>query len=149
MVYEANAKIGHRSAWIGDMANANEVLGFLHGFYGLGAALSPLIATTLVTKAGWHWYEFYYLMVGAAVLEVLLLVGTFWKADAQAYHAEHPQTADVDSSGSITPTGIEPTDDANAAGETQGILAKLSPFGKRTKGKSKTAEAVKNKVTLL
>src|ERR1700749_1099082 len=102
MVYDANAKIGHRNAWIGDMANANEVLGFLHGFYGLGAALSPLIATTVVTKSGWKWYHFYSLMGGAAVLEVFLLVGTFWKADARAYNAEHPQHADLDSSGVST-----------------------------------------------
>lgn len=37
------------------MANANEVLGFLHGMYGLGALLSPLIATALITRAGWAW----------------------------------------------------------------------------------------------
>ncbi len=131
------------------MANPNEVLGFLHAFYGLGAALSPLIATTLLTKAGWQWYEFYYLMVGAAVLEVFLLVGTFWKADAQAYNAEHPETADIGSSGSNTPTGMESAENGIPVQKKQGILAKLSPLGKRAKGKSKTAEAVKNKVTLL
>lgn len=43
------------NAWIGDMANANEVLGFLHAMYGLGALLSPLIATSLITRAGWAW----------------------------------------------------------------------------------------------
>ncbi|KAJ9613363.1 hypothetical protein H2200_003305 [Cladophialophora chaetospira] len=138
----------HVNAWIGDMANPNEVLGFLHGFYGLGAALSPLIATTLVTKAGWHWYEFYYLMVGAAILEVILLVGTFWKADARAYNAEHPQTAEVESSGLNTPTGVEPAD-PSIPPKKRGIFARLSPFGKRAKGKSRTAEAVKNKVTIL
>lgn len=48
------------------MANANEVLGFLHGFYGLGAVLSPLIATTMVTKGQrLPWYTFYYVMVSA------------------------------------------------------------------------------------
>src|ERR1700761_6389890 len=119
MVYEANAKIGHRSAWIGDMANANEVLGFLHGFYGLGAALSPLIATALVAKAGWHWYEFYYLMVGAAILEVIVLVGTFWTADAKAYHAEHPQTAEVETSGSSTPQDNEPPSRSDSAENKQ------------------------------
>ncbi len=51
------------NAWAGNMANANEVLGFLHGFYGLGAVLSPLAATTLMTKRGWMWYQFYYIMV--------------------------------------------------------------------------------------
>jgi fucose permease len=40
------------NAWIGDMANANEVLGFLHACYGLGGTISPLVATTLVTKSG-------------------------------------------------------------------------------------------------
>ena len=53
------------NAWAGNMANANEVLGFLHGFYGLGAVLSPLAATTLMTKSGWAWYEFYYIMVSS------------------------------------------------------------------------------------
>jgi fucose permease len=51
------------NAWIGNMANANEVLGFLHGFYGLGATLSPLIATSMIAGAGLSWYYFYYVMV--------------------------------------------------------------------------------------
>ena len=52
------------NAWIGAFANANEVLGFLHGFYGLGATASPLIVSSLVAKAGLPWYTFYYLLVG-------------------------------------------------------------------------------------
>lgn len=51
------------NAWLGGMANANEILGFLHAFYGVGATLSPLIATALITKANWPWYAFYYIMV--------------------------------------------------------------------------------------
>jgi hypothetical protein len=46
------------------MANPNEVLGFLHAFYGLGAVLAPLIATTMITKGNkLPWYYFYYVMV--------------------------------------------------------------------------------------
>jgi hypothetical protein len=49
---------------MGNMANPNEILGFLHAFYGLGATLSPLIATTMITKGrGLPWYYFYYVMV--------------------------------------------------------------------------------------
>ncbi|KAJ4680091.1 hypothetical protein HRR95_003810 [Exophiala dermatitidis] len=146
-----------RNAWIGDMANANEVLGFLHGFYGLGATISPLLATTLVTKAGWRWYEFYYLMIGAAALEVVILVSAFWKADARAYNAEHPQTADSEISESNSPTTTTFERDGSQQVHTRGILSKLNPLGKvsngkrksTSKSKSKTAEAVKNKVTLL
>lgn len=45
------------------MAHANEMLGFLHGFYGVGATIAPLIATTMVTKAELPWYYWYYAMV--------------------------------------------------------------------------------------
>lgn len=51
------------NAWIGAMENANEILGLLHGFYGLGATIAPLIATTMITKAGLPWYYWYYVMV--------------------------------------------------------------------------------------
>lgn len=124
------------------MADANEVLGFLHGFYGVGAALSPLIATTVVTKRNWRWYEFYYLMVGGAAIELVVLVTTFWKADGPAYRSQPSQT----SSGDATPDDAVPAPDIP---QQQSFLNKLSPFGKREKGKSKTIEAVKNKVTIL
>jgi fucose permease len=52
-------------AWLGNMANANHVTGFLQASYALGATVSPLIATALITKAGLGWYTFYYLMVFA------------------------------------------------------------------------------------
>jgi len=54
---------GGWNAWIGNMENANELLGFLHGAYGLGATISPLIATAMVTKGNLQWYTFYYIMV--------------------------------------------------------------------------------------
>jgi fucose permease len=33
--------------------------GLLHGFYGVGAVISPLIASLLVADAGLPWYYFY------------------------------------------------------------------------------------------
>ena len=51
------------NAWMGAMSNANEVLGFLHGIYGLGATIAPLIATSLITKADKPWWTWYYFMV--------------------------------------------------------------------------------------
>lgn len=59
---------GGWNAWIGNMQSANELLGFLHGAYGLGATISPLIATSMVTKGNLPWYNFYYLMVGSPVV---------------------------------------------------------------------------------
>ncbi|TKA78790.1 hypothetical protein B0A49_00822 [Cryomyces minteri] len=82
------------NAWLGNMANANEILGFLHGFYGLGAVLSPLIATTMITKANLPWYSWYYIMIGAAGIELLTSVAAFWTATAAAFRAANPRTTD-------------------------------------------------------
>lgn len=117
------------NAWLGAMANSNELLGFLHGFYGLGAMLAPFIATTLITKAGWEWYMFYYFMVGGAALEVLFLVPAFWTATGAKYQASHQQTADETL---LTQQRLE----------SNSIFVKLL-------GKSRTAEALSNKVTWL
>ncbi|TKA82369.1 hypothetical protein B0A55_01412 [Friedmanniomyces simplex] len=62
------------NAWIGAMANANEVLGFLHAFYGLGATIAPL--------------------VGAAVIELATSLHAFWGATAKVFRDAHPRTSD-------------------------------------------------------
>jgi fucose permease len=77
------------NAWIGNMQQANELLGFLHGAYGLGAAIAPLIATAMITKGGLPWYSFYYIMIGMCVVEGIVGASAFWKADAQAYREGH------------------------------------------------------------
>ena len=73
------------NAWIGNMQNANELLGFLHGAYGLGATIGPLIATTMVTKANLPWWYFYYVMIGAAAAELVLSVASFWGATGKVH----------------------------------------------------------------
>ncbi|KAK7975305.1 kinase-like domain-containing protein [Apiospora arundinis] len=74
------------NAWVGNLDRANEMLGFLHGFYGLGAVLSPLIATNMVANAKLPWYTFYYIMIGLAGLEIFTSVAGFWTSTAAAYH---------------------------------------------------------------
>ncbi|KAK3203642.1 hypothetical protein GRF29_106g194569 [Pseudopithomyces chartarum] len=83
------------NAWIGNMSNANEVLGFLHGFYGLGAVLSPLIATTMITKGQrLPWYTFYYVMIGLAVIELATSIAAFWSATGAVFREKNERTTD-------------------------------------------------------
>lgn len=51
------------NSFIGNLAKSNELLGFMHGSYGAGATVSPLIATTMITRGGLSWYSFYYVLV--------------------------------------------------------------------------------------
>lgn len=82
------------NAWIGDMIHSNEILGFLHGFYGLGATISPLIATAMITKGGVGWWNFHYVMLGAAVLELITAVLAFWNEDATSFREKNKKTTD-------------------------------------------------------
>ncbi|KAE8155042.1 major facilitator superfamily domain-containing protein [Aspergillus avenaceus] len=72
------------NAWIGNMANANELLGLLHGLYGVGAVLSPLLASALITKANVPWYYFYYIMIGCAAIELVFCLTVFWDSTGEA-----------------------------------------------------------------
>lgn len=41
---------GGWNAWVGNMKSANELLGLLHGAYGIGGTISPLIATAMIVR---------------------------------------------------------------------------------------------------
>lgn len=77
------------NAWVGDMVGANELLGIMHGFYGLGATASPLIATVMVTEAALQWYTFFYLMCGLGVLELTSGTWAFWGETAMAFRRKN------------------------------------------------------------
>lgn len=86
-----NDPIRQYHSYIGVLDKSNEILGFLHGMYGLGATLSPIIATSMVTR-GLMWYQFYYLMIGMAALAVLFSGAAFWGESATKYRTDHPET---------------------------------------------------------
>ncbi|KAJ5081278.1 Major facilitator superfamily domain general substrate transporter [Penicillium alfredii] len=89
------------NAWIGNMANANELLGLLHGVYGLGAVLSPLIATSMIARANLPWYYFYYVMVGCAFIEIVSSSVCFWKATGAAFRAANTHSVEENKKGGL------------------------------------------------
>ncbi|KAK1573166.1 major facilitator superfamily transporter [Colletotrichum navitas] len=76
-------------AWIGAMDKTNTIQGFLHASYSVGALIAPLIATSMVVTSSLPWYNYYYFMVGASVLELVGLAITFWPKTGAMYRAEH------------------------------------------------------------
>ncbi|KAH2981446.1 hypothetical protein KXW58_001933 [Aspergillus fumigatus] len=81
------------NSWVADMANANTMTGLLGAFYGVGATLSPTIATQMI-KSGLHWNYFYYTLLGGSVLELLTSVATFWQENAISYRAKNRRSPD-------------------------------------------------------
>ena len=56
------------NVFCGSLANGTAALGVLHGSYGLGGTLGPLIATAIVSRPGAPWSRYYLLALGLAVL---------------------------------------------------------------------------------
>ena len=73
------------NAWIGTMDHPNQILGLLHGCYGLGATISPLVGTSMVTKAHLNWWEFYYIMAGLVTAEIVVGTTAFWAETGVKY----------------------------------------------------------------
>ena len=98
---------GAWNAWIGNLQHANEVLGFLHAAYGLGALLSPLIATAMITRAGLPFWSFFYIMIGASVLEGVTGISSFWTANGAAFRRENmPPVAEGDGEGEVKQNSV-------------------------------------------
>ncbi|KAL5338578.1 major facilitator superfamily domain-containing protein [Aspergillus crustosus] len=77
-IFAGTANGIHEAAWntyIGNMDKSSEVLGILHGVYGLGAVISPLVATNLITKA--H--------IGISAISAILCPLTFWHFTGAAF----------------------------------------------------------------
>jgi fucose permease len=76
---------GAWNSWLGGMEGSNQLLGILHGFYGLGATISPVVATAMVQRYGRGWWEFYYILIGMNVLECALSTAVFWSEDGKTF----------------------------------------------------------------
>ncbi|PKY00234.1 MFS general substrate transporter [Aspergillus campestris IBT 28561] len=81
------------NTYIGNMQNSNELLGLLHGVYGLGAVISPLVVTNMVKKANVPWNYFYFFMIGIAAVEFILTLMAFWRFTGAAFRKTRAQTA--------------------------------------------------------
>ncbi|KAJ3580224.1 hypothetical protein NPX13_g340 [Xylaria arbuscula] len=73
--------------FIGNLASATQLLGFLNGFFGIGGVIAPLIATYMIVTVKLRWNTFYYFMLGLAVLELVSTVACFWQSTGSTYKA--------------------------------------------------------------
>ncbi|KAK7949237.1 MFS transporter, partial [Apiospora aurea] len=78
---------GSVCAWAGDLESASAASGMLHGAYSAGAGLGPFLAGTLISRVGQgRWYEWFYVLVGASILELAIMTFAFRSDDAKSYN---------------------------------------------------------------
>ncbi|KAH6713474.1 major facilitator superfamily domain-containing protein [Leptodontidium sp. MPI-SDFR-AT-0119] len=79
---------GSLCAWAATVPNANFVTGMLQGSYSVGAAVGPFLAGTVLPAWGRPWYDWYYVLVVASVLELCLLSFACRHETAARYRGE-------------------------------------------------------------
>ena len=75
------------NVFIANLTNATELMGIIHGFYGVGGTVAPLIATALASN-GAHWTFFYFINLALTAFN-LVLAG--W--DFKGYEMDMPVQA--------------------------------------------------------
>lgn len=72
------------NTWAGSLASQNEILGLLHGFYGLGGMICPAVATAMIAH-GIKWNHFYFVMAACTLVSLVLSAVAFREDTAKAY----------------------------------------------------------------
>ncbi|PTB79072.1 MFS general substrate transporter [Trichoderma longibrachiatum ATCC 18648] len=78
---------GSWNSWVGGLVSGSTLLGFLHGFWGAGATLAPILITRIATKVE-HWWIFYTMMTGLACLACIGVTSSFWDDAGAGFHRQ-------------------------------------------------------------
>ncbi|EGR52902.1 uncharacterized protein TRIREDRAFT_54632 [Trichoderma reesei QM6a] len=78
---------GSWNSWVGGLVSGSTLLGFLHGFWGAGATLSPILITRIATKVE-HWWIFYTMMTGLACVACAGVTSSFWDDAGAGFHRQ-------------------------------------------------------------
>ncbi|KAF9872445.1 hypothetical protein CkaCkLH20_09942 [Colletotrichum karsti] len=77
---------GSWCAWVAGLNKANTLSGLLHGSFSTGAAICPYLAGLMLSESGDLWYQWFYVLAGAAAIEVIVLSWSFRHQTAEEYH---------------------------------------------------------------
>ncbi|CAN3501287.1 bypass of stop codon protein 6 [Diutina catenulata] len=99
------------NGWMGELVDANQLLGFVHGCFGLGCMISPPLVTYLVHNTNWRWYD-YYLMLAVIAGCILLVASVSFRYETPAKfaytrHVKHQKEVENGSSESADVTFSE------------------------------------------
>lgn len=70
-----------------NLQNGTTMLGLMHGSYGIGGTIGPIMATSMVTQGHLLWSRFYVIPLSIALFNVFWSSWSFWK-----FESENPNT---------------------------------------------------------
>jgi fucose permease len=72
------------NVFTGNLQNSTQMLGLMHGSYGLGGTVGPLVATAVVTSGGLVWSRFYVMTLGMAIFNAAFAGWSFWNYEKES-----------------------------------------------------------------
>jgi fucose permease len=106
------------SAWAANLKNPNIVQGPLHGAFGVGCILGPVIAVALIDRR-YSWYDIYRIVAVLVIIELIGHIWAFWECTAQQYqeilHDDRSKNVDSSSEEAISSAPVY-SSDANVQG---------------------------------
>ncbi|UKZ58921.1 uncharacterized protein TrAtP1_000243 [Trichoderma atroviride] len=90
---------GSWNSWFGGLVQGTTMQGFLHGFWGLGATLSPILISRIAAKVE-NWWIFYFMMAGLSVLACIGVTSSFWD-DVGSGFRQQPVTSLPNAQGTL------------------------------------------------
>jgi hypothetical protein len=102
----------------------------LHAAYGLGCAISPIVATRMVA-AGLGWNSYYYVLLGWAIANTTTIAITYHPKFMLPKHDDEEMTESPTTDASTTPPKLDDSsklDDSPAANSTTPLPRKRGPL---------------------
>lgn len=75
------------NGWAGGIADSNQILGIVHGCYGLGCMISPPLVTKLMERKHnpWHWSQYYVVLSVIGAFNLICFTISFYYETASKY----------------------------------------------------------------
>lgn len=75
------------NTWMGNLKDSNQILGILHGCYGIGCMISPPLISNLLErkKNPWNWNDYYIILASIGSLLVVLVIFFFKNETPKKY----------------------------------------------------------------
>ena len=80
------------NVFCGSLRNATAALGGMHGSYGIGGTIGPLIATS-IASAGTLWSRFYFVTLALTLFNGLFVLWSFWHYENETARLQPAATA--------------------------------------------------------
>lgn len=78
------------NGWVGGLVDSNQLLGIMHGCYGIGCMISPPLITKLIDRPNnpWHWKSYYIILSGVGAVNLVLFTLLYRFESATKYDFE-------------------------------------------------------------